>query len=86
MAQPNENPEYISELKKLVNDKVISEMTAQIHLSDINKYSSLVSADTAQESQQPSQNSPEKFRIRRVVFSVLLFSTVVALVFLLRSP
>lgn len=85
MAQPNKNPEYISELKKLVNDKVISEMTAQIHLSDINKYSNLATADIAQESQQPSQNSREKFRIRRVVFSVLLFSIIVAFVLLIRS-
>jgi hypothetical protein len=85
MAKPNENPEYISELKKLVNDKVISEMTAQIHLSDINKYSNLVPADTVQESQQPSQNSQEKFRNRRVVFSVLLFSAVVVIIFLVRS-
>jgi hypothetical protein len=85
MAQPNENPEYISELKKLVNDKVISEMTAQIHLSDINKNSNFVPADTVQENQQPSQVSREKFRNRRVIFSVLLLSAAVVIVFLARS-
>ena len=84
MSQPNDNPEYISELKKLVNDKVISEMTAQIHLSDINKNSNLKVTGTSNESQQFSKISPEKFRNRRVTFGTLIFSVVVLIFLLIR--
>jgi hypothetical protein len=78
MAQPNDNPEYISELKKLVNDKVISEMTAQIHLSDINKISSHVNTEGVNKSPQIRPASPEKFRNRRMMFAILILSAVAA--------
>jgi hypothetical protein len=84
MAQPEENPEYISELKKLVNDKVISEMTAQIHLSDINKISNFGTTNTVNKSQQNPLISPEKFRNRRIMFVVLIFNAGVVIYLLIR--
>ena len=84
MAQPNENPEYISELKKLVNDKVISEMTAQIHLSDINLNPNGVASNTPNKSQQVPQHSPEKFRNRRIMFALLIFSAAAVIFLLIR--
>lgn len=84
MAQPNDNPEYISELKKLVNDKVISEMTAQIHLSGINKNLNLVTTDTVNKNQQFPPISPKKFRNRRIIFAILIFSVGAVILLLTR--
>ena len=83
MAQPNDNPEYISELKKLVNDKVISEMTAQIHLSDVKKISNHVTTEGVNKSLQIPPASPEKFRNRRIMFVVLILSPIVLILLFL---
>lgn len=61
MAGNKSNPDYLSEIKKLVDQKVISEKTAQIHLSDFNSY-------TYSKADEPVQKSRSKVNIPRVIF------------------
>lgn len=85
--QPNENSEYISELKKLVNENVISEVTAQIHLSDLRKGSGESFTPNLIESQQAAPISPVTLRNRRLVVAALtlgFLSLVVAVFVLIR--
>ena len=69
MAANKSNPDYLSEIKKLVDQKVISEKTAQIHLSDLNSY-------TYSKADQPVQKRSAKINIPRVIALILIIGLI----------
>jgi hypothetical protein len=77
MQNPDKDSEYQKELKKLVKQKIVSEKTAQIHLSQINKQPKSVATNAA--------NSNKFVHTRKSSFSFgkILLGIVALCIFLL---